>query len=44
MESFPGDSSGKESASQCRRCRFNPWVEAIPWREGELATHGSILA
>ena len=24
--------SGKESSCQCRRCRFNPWVETIPWR------------
>ena len=23
---FPGGSSGKESACQCRRCRFDPWV------------------
>ena len=24
--------SGKESACQCRRCRFHPWVGKIPWR------------
>ena len=24
--------SGKESAFQCRRCRFDPWVGKIPWR------------
>ena len=24
--------SGKESAFQCRRCRFDPWVSKIPWR------------
>ena len=24
--------SGKESACQCRRHRFNPWVGKIPWR------------
>ena len=24
--------SGKESACQCRRHGFNPWVEKIPWR------------
>ena len=32
---FLGGTSGKESACQCRsqkRCRFNPWVEKIPWR------------
>ena len=23
---------GKESACQCRRHRFNPWVQKIPWR------------
>ena len=35
--------SGKESISQCRRCRFNPWVRKIPWRR-ELATCSSIFA
>ena len=24
--------SGKESACQCRRRRFDPWVRKIPWR------------
>ena len=24
--------SGKESAYQCRRCGFEPWVRKIPWR------------
>ena len=24
---------GKESAPQCRRCRFNPWVRKIAWRK-----------
>ena len=24
--------SGKESACQCRRCGFHPWVRKIPWR------------
>ena len=24
--------SGRESACQCRRCGFNPWVRKIPWR------------
>ena len=24
--------SGKESACQCRRCGFNPWVRKISWR------------
>ena len=25
--------SGKESAGQCRGCRFSPWVGMIPWRK-----------
>ena len=25
--------SGKDSACQCRRRRFNPWVRKIPWRK-----------
>ena len=29
---FPGCTSGKEPACQCRRCRFNPWVMKIPWK------------
>ena len=32
---FPGGTSGKESAGQCRRhkrCKFDPWVRKIPWR------------
>ena len=29
---FPGGSSGKESACQCRRHRFGPWFQKIPWR------------
>ena len=31
---FPGGTSGKEPACQCRRLRhkFNPWVGKIPWR------------
>ena len=24
--------NGKESACQCRRCGFDPWVGKIPWR------------
>ena len=27
---FPGSASAKESACQCRRCGFNPWVRKIP--------------
>ena len=29
---FPWWLSGKESACQCRRCRFDLWVGKIPWR------------
>ena len=29
---FSGGTSGKESASQCRRCRFDPWGGKIAWR------------
>ena len=29
---LPRQLSGKESACQCRRHRFNPWVAKIPWR------------
>ena len=35
--------SGKESACQCQRCRFDPWVGKIPLEE-EMVTHSSILA
>ena len=30
--------SGKESACQCRRLRFDPWVGKMPWRRGWLPT------
>ena len=39
---FPGGTSGKEPACQCRRQKrpaFDPWVGKIPWREG----HGNPL-
>ena len=29
---FPPGSDGKESACQCRRLGFDPWVRKIPWR------------
>ena len=29
---FPVDASGKESACQCRRHGFDPWIRKIPWR------------
>ena len=43
---FPGGTSGKEHACQCRRQKrlgFSPWVGKIPLEEG-MATHFSILA
>ena len=30
--------SGKESACQCRRHRFDSWVRKIPWRRKQLPT------
>ena len=33
MWGFPGGLSGKESACQCRRRNFDPWVRKIPWRK-----------
>ena len=30
--------SDKESACQCRRHRFDPWVRKIPWRRDRLHT------
>ena len=32
----------KESACQCRRCTFDPWVQKIPWRR-RCSPHSSIL-
>ena len=35
IRGFPGSTSGKESACQCRRHKrfgFDPWVGKIPWR------------
>ena len=29
---FPGGSDGKESACQCRRPGFDPWIWKMPWR------------
>ena len=29
---FPGGLDGKDSAYQCRRCGFDPWVRKMPWR------------
>ena len=30
-EGLPSCLSGKESACQCKRCGFDPWVGKIPW-------------
>ena len=38
LNSLPVGSSGKESACQCRGCRFHPWVGKVPWRG-----HGNLL-
>ena len=33
MQGLPWWLSGKESACQCRRCEFDPWVGKNPWRK-----------
>ena len=42
LQGFPGGTSGKESACQCRRhkrCGFDPWVGKILWsRKAQPAT------
>ena len=38
---FPGGTSGKESACQCRRhrrCRFDPWIRTMSWRGARQST------
>ena len=35
--------SDKESACQCRRCEFDPWVRKIPWRRKWQPTPYSCL-
>ena len=39
-EGFPGGTSGKEPAYQCRRCKRRCWEDPL---ENEMATHSSIL-
>ena len=39
---LPSWCSSKESAGQCRRCGFNPWVRKIPL-EKKMAAHSNIL-
>ena len=46
VPSFPGGTSGKDPACQCRRREtrgFDPWVRKIPLEE-EMTTHSRILA
>ena len=46
QKGFPGGTSGKEPACQCRRhkrCRFDPLGWEAPLEEG-MATHSSVLA
>ena len=40
---LPRSLIAKESACQCRRCEFDPWVGKIPL-EKEIAAHSNILA
>ena len=40
---LPRRLSGKESACQCRRQGFDPWVEKIPWRRKWQPTQYSCL-
>ena len=35
---FPADASGKESACQCRRHGFDPWIRKIRWRRKRQST------
>ena len=41
IQGFPGGTSGKEPACQCRRqerCGFSSWVGKIPWRRAQKPT------
>ena len=38
VKNLPAKKKKKESACQCRRPRFNPWVRKIPWRRKWLPT------
>ena len=38
FQGLPRQQSGKESACQCRRLGFNPWVRKIPWRRKQQTT------
>ena len=44
---FPGGTTGKEPACQCRkhkRHKFDPWLGKVDPLEEDMATHSSILA
>ena len=43
LGSSPSWLTGKDSACQCRRPGFDPWVRKTPLEEG-MATHPSVLA
>ena len=43
LGSSPSWRTGKDSACQCRRPGFDPWVRKTPLGEG-MATHSSVLA
>jgi len=34
---FPAGSEGKDSACQCMRPGFSPWIGKIPWRRKWIA-------
>ena len=38
VNGFPWWLSCKESASQCRRQKFDPWIRKIPWRRNRQPT------
>ena len=41
VSAFPGNTSGKELACQCRknkRCGFGSWVGKIPWKRAWQST------
>jgi len=40
---FLGDSNDKESALQCGRPGFDPWVGKIPWKRAWQPTPGFLL-
>ena len=42
LKGLPRWLRGKESACQCRKCRFSSWVGKDPL-EKEMETHSSIL-